>query len=178
MPRSRVSPVGVSTPKLMMEMPSLEADGVLVERTSWPEENMIDQALEEPQQSNLKSDNHAGTVVEETQENSDGVPRDEGVVGFKEFPQPGVGNADVPVDEVMTGPVPVPRKHRLEGAPIDTPHPMPRRSQRSMAGVHNNPNRLPKSACNAVSFSPDVLSQVLANIVLYTSGKLQGVLDN
>lgn len=46
--------------------------------------------------------------MEETQENSDDVPRDEGVVWFKEFPQPGVGNADVPVDEVMTGPVPVP----------------------------------------------------------------------
>ncbi|KAK3532109.1 hypothetical protein QTP86_008373 [Hemibagrus guttatus] len=85
MPRSRVSPVGVSTPALMMEMPSLDAECVLVEKASWSEENMMDQALEEPRQSNLKPDEHAGTVVEETQEHSDDVQRDAEADGVKDF---------------------------------------------------------------------------------------------
>ncbi|KAK3544562.1 hypothetical protein QTP86_016933, partial [Hemibagrus guttatus] len=110
MPRSRVSPVGVSTPALMMEMLSLDAECVLVEKASWSEENMMDQALGEPRQSNLKPDEHAGTVVEENQENSDDVQRDAEADGVKEFPQPEVGNGDVPVGDVRTGPVPVPRK--------------------------------------------------------------------
>ncbi|KAK3519032.1 hypothetical protein QTP70_016151, partial [Hemibagrus guttatus] len=126
MPRIRVSPVGVSTPKLMMEMLSLDAECVFVEKASWSEENMMNQALEELWQSNLKPDEHAGTVVEETQENSDDVQRDEEADGVKEFPQPEVGNADIPVNDVRTGPVPVPRKPRAGCAPEDAPRPMPR----------------------------------------------------
>lgn len=42
-----------------------------------------------------------------------------------------------------------------------SPSPAPRRTQRATAGVYSNPSRLPKSACNELSFSTDVLSQVL-----------------
>ncbi len=50
--------------------------------------------------------------------------------------------------------------------------------QRTTSGVHNNPYRVPKSACNAVSFSLDVLPQVLAGMVFYTTGHLQEEQDD
>uniref|UniRef100_A0A3B3RLD9 Gypsy retrotransposon integrase-like protein 1 n=1 Tax=Paramormyrops kingsleyae TaxID=1676925 RepID=A0A3B3RLD9_9TELE len=68
--------------------------------------------------------------------------------------------------EMGARPVPAPRKGRGGDAP---PTPPSRRSQRSTAGRHKNPFSLPRSACNAVSLSPDVLSQVLAGMVLFTS---------
>ncbi|KAL1266287.1 hypothetical protein QQF64_001962 [Cirrhinus molitorella] len=82
------------------------------------------------------------------------------------------------VENPMMRPVPAPRKKKEESVKSAVPCPSERRTQRTSAGVHSNPNRLPKSACNAVSFSPDVLSQVLAGMVLYTTGRLQGALDD
>lgn len=75
-------------------------------------------------------------------------------------------------------PVPTPRRKREECVTPGVPYPAVRKTPRTTAGVHSNPNRLPKSTCNAVSFSPDVLSQVLAGMVLYSTGKLQGEQDD
>ncbi len=68
-------------------------------------------------------------------------------------------------------PVPTPRKKREKSVKSAVPCSAEHRTQRTIAGVHSNPNQLPKSACNAVSFSTDVLSQVLTRMVLYTTGK-------
>ncbi len=78
-------------------------------------------------------------------------------------------------------PIPVPRKKRESSTQLTVPCPEPQRTQRSTAGVHTNPDSLPKSACNLLALSPDMLSQmlsqVLAGMVLYTSGKIQGGLE-
>uniref|UniRef100_A0A3P9MIP6 Gypsy retrotransposon integrase-like protein 1 n=1 Tax=Oryzias latipes TaxID=8090 RepID=A0A3P9MIP6_ORYLA len=49
-------------------------------------------------------------------------------------------------------------------AETEVPVPAPRRSQRATAGLHSNPHHLPRSTCNAISLSPDVLSQLLINV--------------
>lgn len=86
------------------------------------------------------------------------------------------GNGDpneVQIDSVPDAGVehPVPALKRA-------PTPAPRRSQRKTAGKHSNLYNLPKPVCNAVSFSPDVLSQVLAGMVMYTSEKLKEAMDS
>lgn len=68
----------------------------------------------------------------------------------------------------MLEPVPAPRKKKVKSTPLKIPCPEPRKTQRVTAGVHSNLNRLPKSACNSMTLSPDVLFQVLAGMVLYT----------
>uniref|UniRef100_A0A3P9I2U1 Gypsy retrotransposon integrase-like protein 1 n=1 Tax=Oryzias latipes TaxID=8090 RepID=A0A3P9I2U1_ORYLA len=71
--------------------------------------------------------------------------------------------------ELWTRPVPAPRRG-VEKRDVDKPIPPPRRSVRTTAGKNRNPFRLPMTACtNAVLFPPDVLSQVLAGMVHYTS---------
>lgn len=84
---------------------------------------------------------------------------------------------DLPAEEVGSRPVPIPRKRVGKSSTADVPSPAPRRTLRETAGVYSNPHNLPKPACKAVSFSPDVLSQVLAGMVFYTSGRLRGMLD-
>ncbi len=179
MPRKKVRPVEVApTSVLVDEMPSLDAECVLIEETRWPEEDPEDPVLEESQQPDEEPDSCAEGGVEEAQEryNDAQVNNEASVVG--ELSLPGTERTDAPSDVVLTRPVPVPRKPRAESTHVDAPLPTPRRTQRSTAGAHSNPNRLPTSACNAVSFSPDVLSQVLAGMVWYTSSKLQGVVND
>lgn len=178
MPRSRVTPVEVPTPELMEEMPSLDVECVLVEETRRTEMNLANQACGESTQVHAEPENSAGAVVEGEQESCENVQGINEAGSVRERLQLETERTDLPPDVMVTKPVPVPRKPRTKNALAGAPSPFPRRSQRSTAGVHNNPDRLPKSACNAVSFSPDVLSQVLAGIVLYTSGKLQGVVDD
>lgn len=89
---------------------------------------------------------------------------------------PGPGSIGFSSEEPVAKPVPAPRKGKKEKAEAGPPTPATRRSRRETAGVHTNPFNLPRSACNAVSFSPDVLSQVLAGMVLYTT-KLRGMVD-
>ncbi|XP_043112873.1 uncharacterized protein LOC122357538 [Puntigrus tetrazona] len=168
MPRRKVRPVEeVPTSGLVDEMPSLDAECVLVEETIYPEES---------QQLGVAPFDCAGAEVEEAQETCDEAVSGERSAAQDSL-QPDTERTDSPTDVVLTRPVPVPRKPRAENTQVDAPHPTPRRTQRSNAGVHSNPNRLPKSSCNAVSFTPDVLSQVLAGVVLYTSNKLQGLVD-
>lgn len=84
---------------------------------------------------------------------------------------------DLVPDAVRKRPVPAPRSNLAAPVEPRIPVPVPRRSQRQTAGKHSNPYSLPKSVCNAVSFTPDVLSQVLAGIVMYTSEKLKSTVD-
>ncbi len=52
---------------------------------------------------------------------------------------------------------------RVEEPVLKKPVPTPRRTKR-VKGVHSNPFNEPKSACNAVSLSPEVFSQVLTSL--------------
>ncbi len=179
MPRRKVRPVEEApTLVLVDEMPSLDAECVLVEETRWPEEDSEGPVLEESPQPYEEPDSCAEGGVEEAQEryNDAQVNNEASVVG--ELSLPDTERTDSPSDVVLTRPVPVPRKPRAESTHVEAPLPTPRRTQRSTAGVHSNPSRLPKCACNAVSFSPDVLSQVLAGMVWYTSSKLHGVVND
>lgn len=170
-----MTPVKVPTSELVEGMPTLDAECVLVEETRWTKEDPVDKVLGRLQQPVVQPEDDA--EIREL-EGNDGVQVDDEASIVRQLPQPKTERKDSALDVVVTRPVPVPRKPRAESAQVDVPCPSPRRTQRSTAGVHSNPNRLPKSACNSVSFSPDVLSQVLAGIVLYTSGKLQGVVDD
>lgn len=174
MPRRKVRPVeDVPTSVLVEEIPLLDAECVLVEETRWTEEDPLYPVPEESQQQGVESENCAG--LEEAQGRFNDTLVNNEASAVEELSLHDTERTDSPLDVVSARPVPVPRNPREKSA---APHPMPRRTQRSTAGVHGNPNRLPKSACNAVSFSPDVLSQVLAGMVLYTSGKLQTVMDD
>lgn len=62
----------------------------------------------------------------------------------------------------LTGPVT--RSRSALDVKVLAPVPAPRRSQRANAGVHSNPHRLPTSACNAITLSPDALSQLLSSM--------------
>ncbi|KAK9521367.1 hypothetical protein VZT92_021180 [Zoarces viviparus] len=89
-------------------------------------------------------------------------------------PQPMSERPSSHVEDLEVRPVPTPRKRKEGNA--DLPIPPLRSSRRKTAGIHQNPFNLPSSSCNAMSFSPDVLSQLLAGMVFYTS-KLQGNID-
>ncbi|XP_038137179.1 uncharacterized protein LOC119780968 [Cyprinodon tularosa] len=82
---------------------------------------------------------------------------------------PASENISLAYETSQARPAPIPRKRETGRAKAGQPTPAPRRSRREMAGVHSNPFNLPRSACNAVSFSPDVLSHLLAGMVLYTN---------
>ncbi len=74
---------------------------------------------------------------------------------------------DLVPDAVRQRPVPAPRSKLAAPVEPRIPVPVPHRSQRQTAGKHSNLYSLPKSVCNIVSFTPDVLSQVLAGMVMY-----------
>lgn len=77
----------------------------------------------------------------------------------------------VQLEELETGEVRNPVQREL-------PVPAVRRSKRATAGVHTNPFHAPRSACNAVSVSTDMVSQVLASIGTALFEKaLQGVMN-
>ena len=50
------------------------------------------------------------------------------------------------------------------GVNVEAPVPAPRRTQRTNAGMHSNPYNDPKSACNAILLSPEMLSQLLTSM--------------
>uniref|UniRef100_A0A8C2GGE5 Gypsy retrotransposon integrase-like protein 1 n=2 Tax=Cyprinus carpio TaxID=7962 RepID=A0A8C2GGE5_CYPCA len=186
MPRCRKPPVqdeiiSDSEP----EMPSLEAECVLVEEVLCPWEQAtaasIPECAERPVPEPGDCLNHQvehparrGDCARfENQEITDDTL--EVTSTSVELEAEGV---HLPVGDPAMRPVPTPRKIRKESGRQEENCPTVRKTQRTTAGVHNNPYRLPKSACNAVSFSPDVLSQVLAGMVLYTTGQLQGGQDD
>lgn len=173
-PRSRVTPTEVPTSEMEREVPSLDVECVLVEETRQPGRNPMDPVIEESQEPNMEPENETAAVMEEAQESyDDDIQLGNEANNVREFSHQETERAGLPLNVVVTRPVPVPRKQRAACSQEDAPSPLPRRSQRSTAGFHSNPNRLPKPTCSALSVSPDVLSQVLAGIVLYTSGKLQ-----
>lgn len=69
-----------------------------------------------------------------------------------------------------SGVCPVAAQRTSLSTPVErrSPPPIAQRSQRPTASQHSNLYNLPKSVCSAVSFIPDVLSQVLAGMVMYT----------
>lgn len=56
------------------------------------------------------------------------------------------------------------RALEVEEPVLRRPVPTPRRTKRANAGLHSNPFNEPRSACNAVSLSPEVFSQVLTSL--------------
>ncbi len=60
----------------------------------------------------------------------------------------------------------------------EVPVPAVRRNKRATAGVHTNPFHAPRSACNAVSVSTDMVSQVLTSIgTALFEKELQGAMN-
>ncbi|XP_051273029.1 uncharacterized protein LOC127373010 [Dicentrarchus labrax] len=128
-----------------------------------------------------KSGAHLGAAAKDVEESEEILGQDvsddddleeEPVLG----PHPTSESVDLPAVELELRPVPAPRRSKEGNTGTDIPIPPPRRSQRATAGINKNPFHLPMSACNAVSLSPDVFSQVLTSVVLYSS-KLKGVID-
>lgn len=155
-PRIRKPPAKeIPTSVLEKEVPSLDVECVLVEEVPCPREVL----------------DSTGDQREEVDEPSNDVREAESFGSESE-------DIDLPVEVPVLKPVPIPRRKRESSTPLSAPCPEPRRTQRSTAGVHTNPNRLPKSACNSLTLSPDVFSQVLAGMVIYTSGKLKGGLED
>lgn len=177
MPRRKIKSVE-EVPTSIKGMPSLDAECVVVENTRLHESGSANPVREESVQSQLDLDPDSGAMdeMEEAQERSKDRVINE-VSAIEELSLPNPERTGSPIETVSARPVPVPRKPKTESTHVDAPCPSPRRTQRSTAGVHSNPNKLPKSVCNAVSLSPDILSKVLAGILLYTSEKLQEVDD-
>lgn len=87
----------------------------------------------------------------------------------------------IPRDPIpnTSGVCPVPAQRTSLSTPAErrSPPPIARRSQRPTASQHSNLYNLLKSVCNAVSFIPDIWSQVLAGMVMYTSEKRKVAVD-
>ncbi|KAM9501779.1 uncharacterized protein Hap1MRO34_013895 [Clarias gariepinus] len=181
MPRRQKPPAkDIPTSALEAVMPSQEAECVLVEEVLCPREEMgVASASKdsEPQVPELGDCSYYQAEQSETTGNrsepeSCELPENT----LEETPvsvEQEIGSVHLPAEHLVMRPMPTPRKKREECAKLEVPCPSVRRTQRTTAGVHTNPHRLPQSACNAVSFSPDILSQVLAGMVLYTTGQLQ-----
>lgn len=119
-------------------------------------------------ESTVESEDECGEMSDVSDENLEAEPLP--------CAHPAPESISKPVEEPEAKPVPTPRQRKEGNVRDDTPIPHPRRSQRTTAGRNRNPFNLPRSACNAVSFSPDLLSQVLAGMVLYSS-QLRGAID-
>lgn len=167
MPRRRhhtASPVDEPTWSLESEMELMDPEFVLVEEVGNPVAEQVETL--DPENLDLMTDESESHLAES-------VVEDEDILGWE------INDAEsinLPNEESEVRPVPAPRKRKEGNARVDTPIPPPRRSQRTTAGTNKNPFNLPRSACRAVSLSPDVLSQVLAGMVLYSS-KLKGEID-
>ncbi|CAM4557621.1 unnamed protein product [Leuciscus chuanchicus] len=182
MPRRRQTSVEeVPSPDSESEITSLEAECVLVEEVPCLKEKLTVEPASERQRQPVPG--HRDRFKNQTEESDrrgycseperNETP-DETLGVTTVFLEPETESVHLPAENPAMRPVPAPRKERKECVKPEVSCPAVRRTQRTTAGVHSNPNRLPKSTCNAVSFSPDVLSQVLAGMVLYTTGKLQG----
>ncbi len=98
-------------------------------------------------------------------DNSEGnqVPISGGMVGDSGWISDGEGRRAETADETVqsqefeTGEI-YGRVHR------EVPVPAVHRSKRANAGVHTNPFHAPRSTCNAVNVSTDMVSQVLTSI--------------
>ncbi len=110
-------------------------------------------------------DSEAPGTLELGDDNSEGnqVPISGGMVGDSGWRSDGEGRRAETADETVqsqefeTGEI-YGRVHR------EVPVPAVRRSKRATAGVHTNPFHAPRSTCNAVNVSTDMVSQVLTSI--------------
>lgn len=182
MPRSRKPPIReVSASVSESEVPSLDAECVLVEEIHGPGEvQTVTQVSEGPELPVPEPEAcFSNEGLEENNVFSEGCEvSDDSLTANPISLEPETESDYLPVESPVASPVPTPRKKREKGVKLEVPCPAPRKTHRETAGQHSNPNRLPRSACNAVTLSPDVLSQVLAGMVLYTSGKLQRGLND
>lgn len=168
---------------LESEMEFVEPEFILEERVRYPAGPCVaTQEPEELDQMTVETESHPCGKAESMVEDEKGLEQE-----MSDMPDEDLGEEPLscshPVSEISTPakrpeerPVPAPRKRKEGTAQGDTPIPIPRRSQRTAAGKNRNPFNLPMSACNTVAFSPDVLSQVLAGMVLYSS-QLKGTID-
>lgn len=169
-PRSKVRPVTeVVSPQIEQPSNPPVVECVVVEQT-WPLENMQSMPLVGPPSP------QAEVLVEPELECVEGALSGEDVV------EGDYVEDAIPVnpvhDALVKRPVPAPRGSSASPDKEQAPVPVPRRSRRDTAGKNSNPHNLPRSVCNAVSFSPDILSQVLAGMVMYTSERLKGAGGN
>ncbi len=183
-PRIRKPPVKEKpTSVLEEEVLPLDVECVLVEEVQSPKEApVLNAALERQESPVVESENSTGDQREEMDEAASpgfesGEVSNEALEAEPEVVGLDLEGIDLPVEVPALKPIPVPRKKRESSTQFNVPCPEPRRTQRSAAGVHTNPHSLPKSACNSLTLSPDVLYQVLAGMVRYTSGKLQGGIE-
>ncbi|KAK3525602.1 hypothetical protein QTP70_000419 [Hemibagrus guttatus] len=172
-------------PPLKEVCTSLEAKCALVEEVLCPVEKLIVAPTSEcPKQPVPELEDCFYDQVEQSDTSGDSSgPESHGIPdGTLEVTPTSVDSGKesvhLPAGDPVMRLVPAPRKKRGECVKLEVPCPVIRKTQRTTAGAYSNPYRLPRSACNAVSFSPDVLSQVLARMVLYTTGQLQGGQDN
>ncbi|KAK3561697.1 hypothetical protein QTP86_012539 [Hemibagrus guttatus] len=184
--RNRKSPIKeVCTSAPESRMPSLDAECVLVEEVLCPVEKLIVAPTSEcPKQPVPELEDCFYDQVEQSDTSGDssgpeslGIP-DGALEVMPTALDSGKESLHLPAGDPVMRPVPAPRNKRGECVKLEVPCSAIRKTQRTTAGAHSNPYRLPRSACNAVSFSPDVLSQVLAGMVLYTTGQLQGGQDD
>ncbi|CAM4690242.1 unnamed protein product [Leuciscus chuanchicus] len=148
-------------------MTSLEAECVLVEEVPCPKEKLTVAPASERQRQPVpgRRDCFKDQTEESDKRGSVGFvgptrPVENSTLGVTPVSlEPETESVHLPAENPAMRPVSAPRKEREECVKPEVPCPAVRRTQRTTAGVHSNPNRLPKSTCNAVSFSPDVLSQ-------------------
>ncbi len=186
MPRCRKPPIrDVMTSDSEPDMPSMEAECVLVEEVLCPRQKTTaasipecaEQPVPEPREYLNHQVEHPARRGDCSGPESHGI-RDDTLEVTSVSVESETESVHLPAENPAMRPVPTPRKIRKGSVMQEDNCPTVRKTQRTTAGVHNNPYRVPKSACNAVSFSPDVLSQVLAGMVLYTTGHLQGEQDD
>ena len=105
------------------------------------------------------------TSLDQRQESEGGevIVRDNVVLDPVSIDGPTASPVSVP--ETQPEPTgPVTRSRSAMDVQVQAPIPALRRSLRTNAGVHLNPRRLPRSACNAITLSPDALSQLLTSM--------------
>lgn len=173
--RPRDAATNESPVSLESEAEYTDPEYLLMEEVRCPSPEQV--AMVDPESCDMESgtclENDLETGVESqdvpVQEMSD-LPDDEQEEEPSPCQDPPTESVSIPAaDEPEMLSVPTLRKRKEGIAPL-------RRSQRTTAGRNKNPFKLPKPACNTVSLSTDVLSQVLAGVVLYTS-KLKGMVD-
>ncbi|XP_030596006.1 uncharacterized protein LOC115787439 [Archocentrus centrarchus] len=188
--RPCVGPVPVQTKRHCLAAPTVE--GMLVSESESEsdmepdfvlmEEVRCSQAGQEaivgPDNLNLLADRAGGHQVIECedvpeQRRSETPNSDVGANSMDHAPPS--GRFSCPEEKGGPQPVPAPRGRKERKAQVEPPVPPPRRSERETAGRHRNMFHLPRSACNSVSFSPDVFSQILAGVALYTSNLREGM---
>lgn len=97
----------------------------------------------------------------ERDEISDGQDRAD--TESRDCPQP-VNVESFENEPVGETPLPLAQSSSSRDEEVTVPVPAPRRTKKANAGAHSNPHHVPRSACNAISLSPDVLSQLLTSM--------------